>query len=42
MSPAAVSGLYERAGDFSELMRRYDPAGKFRNDLLDGFFPPDR
>ena len=28
------------AGDFEDLMRGYDPAGKFRNDLLDGFFPP--
>jgi alditol oxidase len=42
MPPAAVSALYERGGDFSALMRRYDPAGKFRNDLMDGFFPPDR
>jgi len=42
MHPAAVSALYQRAGDFEDLMRGYDPAGKFRNDLLDGFFPPQR
>jgi xylitol oxidase len=37
--PAVVRGGYERAGDFRDLMRRYDPAGKFRNDLLDRCFP---
>jgi len=37
--PAAVHKLYERAGDFRGLMHRYDPAGKFRNDLLDRYFP---
>jgi alditol oxidase len=38
-APAVVHGCYERAGDFRDLMRRYDPAGKFRNDLLDRYFP---
>ena len=26
--------------DFRQLMRCYDPAGKFRNDLLDRYFVP--
>jgi xylitol oxidase len=42
MHPGSVAGLYQRAGDFEDLMRGYDPAGKFRNDLLDGFFPAVR
>jgi alditol oxidase len=42
MSPGAVRGLYQRMDDFRQLMRGYDPAGKFRNDLLDRYFPPDR
>jgi alditol oxidase len=37
--PAVVHGLYERASDFQDLMHRYDPAGKFRNDLLDRYSP---
>jgi alditol oxidase len=32
---------YERYGDFTVLMRRFDPHGKFRNDLLDTWFPLD-
>jgi xylitol oxidase len=40
--PEVVRGLYPRLDDFRRLMRRYDPAGKFRNDLLDRYFPPDR
>jgi alditol oxidase len=27
-------GRYERMADFTQLARRYDPAGKFRNDFL--------
>jgi xylitol oxidase len=38
-SPGAVRALYERADDFRALMRHYDPAGKFRNDFLDRYFP---
>jgi alditol oxidase len=38
-SPAVVRGLYERASDFGVLMSHYDPAGKFRNALLDRYFP---
>ena len=25
---------------FAALLRRYDPAGKFRNEFIDRFFPP--
>lgn len=32
--PEAVRALYPRIGDFEELMRRFDPAGKFRNDFV--------
>jgi xylitol oxidase len=39
-SPQAVRGLYPRLDDFRQLMRRYDPAGKFRNDLLDRYLQP--
>ena len=38
-SPAGVRGLYPRLDDFRALMHDYDPAGKFRNDLLDRYFP---
>jgi xylitol oxidase len=37
ISPHAVSGLYPRLADFRRLMRDHDPAGKFRNDLLDRY-----
>jgi xylitol oxidase len=40
--PEAMPGLYPRLGDFRQLLGCYDPAGKFRNDLLDRYFPPDR
>jgi alditol oxidase len=42
MNPEAVGGMYPRLDDFRRLMRDYDPAGKFRNDLLDRFFRPGR
>ena len=29
-----------RLDDFRQLMDSYDPAGKLRNDLLDGYFVP--
>jgi alditol oxidase len=38
-SPAVVSGLYERLPDFEQLLRHYDPGGKFRNELADTYFP---
>jgi alditol oxidase len=41
-SPEVLAGLYPRLDDFRRLMRRHDPAGKFRNDLLDRYFPPAR
>ena len=33
--PDALAGLYPRLDDFRRLMDEYDPAGKFRNDLLE-------
>jgi xylitol oxidase len=36
-SPAEVTASYPRMDDFRGLMRHYDPAGKFRNDLLDRY-----
>ena len=35
MSPARVAALFERLPDFRELVRSYDPQGKFRNEFLD-------
>jgi alditol oxidase len=40
VSPEVLRGLYPRLDDFRRLMHRHDPAGKFRNDLLDRYFPP--
>jgi alditol oxidase len=40
--PRTVRALYPRLEDFRRLAGRYDPAGKFRNDLLDRYVPPDR
>jgi xylitol oxidase len=38
--PAAeLRDRYDRHGDFLDLMRHFDPAGKFRNELLDQYFP---
>jgi xylitol oxidase len=37
--PAALAGLYPRLDDFAALARELDPAGKFRNDLLDRYLP---
>ena len=39
--PEVIAGRYPRRDDFRRLMRRYDPAGKFRNDLLDRYLPPE-
>ena len=41
-SPEVVRGLYERWSDFRALLDRYDPTGKFRNELTDHYFPADR
>ncbi|MEP7241068.1 MAG: FAD-binding protein [Devosia sp.] len=37
MPARAVQGLYPRLGDFRTLLRRHDPAGKFRNGFIDTF-----
>jgi alditol oxidase len=37
--PETLAGLYPRLDDFRRLMRDHDPAGKFRNDLLDRYLP---
>ncbi len=42
IGPGVVRGLYPRLDDFGRLTRRYDPSGKFRNDLLDRYLPPGR
>jgi xylitol oxidase len=34
MAPAVLQSRYERLADFRELVRDYDPDGKFRNDFL--------
>jgi len=39
-APEAMPVLYPRFDDFRRLMGCYDPAGKFRNDLLDRYFVP--
>jgi alditol oxidase len=40
--PETVPRLYPRLDDFRQLMSGCDPAGKFRNALLDRYLPPDR
>lgn len=39
MSPARLQSLYERLQDFQQLLQRYDPQGKFRNEFLDKYIP---
>jgi alditol oxidase len=39
---APEGALYPRLDDFRQLMRGYDPSGKFRNALLGRCLPPDR
>lgn len=34
MSPKLLQSRYEKLGDFKQLVARYDPEGKFRNDFL--------
>jgi len=36
-----VRARYPRWGDFRALVRALDPAGKFRNDFIDAYFPRD-
>jgi len=38
-SPDVVSGLYGRMSDFLQLLGHHDPAGKFRNEFIDRYFP---
>jgi alditol oxidase len=37
VSPAVVRGLYERLPDFQRLRQRFDPEGKFRNEMTDSY-----
>ncbi len=39
MDPATVADLYPRWDDFRGLLDEYDPEGKFRNAMIDRFFP---
>lgn len=34
-----VRQLYERYADFGKLLSQHDPAGKFRNEFIDHYFP---
>ncbi|HZV25952.1 MAG TPA: D-arabinono-1,4-lactone oxidase, partial [Acidothermaceae bacterium] len=38
-NPDVVRGRYQRMSDFSALVDRFDPAGKFRNEFVDRFVP---
>lgn len=40
VAPALVAAEYEQMPAFAELMREYDPHGKFRNAFLDEFLVP--
>ncbi|MEJ7707347.1 MAG: D-arabinono-1,4-lactone oxidase [Nocardioidaceae bacterium] len=35
--PQQVAALYERSSDFQQLLVRFDPTGKFRNDFVDTY-----
>jgi xylitol oxidase len=37
MSPARLQSLYQKLPDFQQLLRSYDPQGKFRNPFLDKY-----
>jgi xylitol oxidase len=37
MSPERLKSLYKKLPDFRELLEKYDPNGKFRNDFLDRY-----
>lgn len=37
ISPARLQSLYEKLSDFRQLLQRYDPQGKFRNEYLDKY-----
>lgn len=38
-SPDVVKSLYERLPDFTALVTRFDPTGKFRNEFVDRYIP---
>ncbi|MBP8535554.1 FAD-binding protein [Streptomyces sp. MK37H] len=38
-APERILSSYDRAGDFARLLAEHDPAGKFRNAYLEGYFP---
>jgi xylitol oxidase len=35
MPPSRLKPLYARLPDYQELLKHYDPRGKFRNEFLD-------
>lgn len=37
MAPAKLQSLYEKLPDFQDLIKEYDPQGKFRNGFLDTY-----
>ena len=37
MSPAHLASLYEKLPAFRQMLKQYDPTGKFRNDFLDKY-----
>ncbi len=41
LDPELLGARYQRWSDFRELLGRYDPDGKFRNDFIDTYFPAD-
>jgi xylitol oxidase len=41
MPPDEVRAQYTRWSDFEALLREFDPAGKFRNEFIDTYFPRD-
>ncbi|OPF80721.1 FAD-binding protein [Streptomyces antioxidans] len=38
-APERILSSYDRAADFAGLLAEHDPAGKFRNAYLEGYFP---
>jgi xylitol oxidase len=42
MQAAQVQSLYPRLADFQNLLRTYDPQGKFRNEFLDTYIYTDQ
>ena len=37
MSPARLQSLYEKLPEFQQLLRGFDPQGRFRNEFLDKY-----